>query len=276
MNQSYINYLKASKKSPQTIELYTNYINRFLNWIDKDETEVTFTDIVDYQANLETSPATICTHLASLKSYYGFLKKAGIVAVNPAEEVEKPKVNSKPKHYMDKDMITAMVANARTSRDKAIILFYATTGVRVSELINITLEDYYNSCETHEITILGKGNKKRVVYVNAQVREAIEAYLKDRAKYDCPYLFMGFQGRQMRKESLSRTLKCVARNAGIPFWEDISNHAMRSAFATIASENGVPVDTIKEAMGHANLKTTSIYIKNTQKNINNAMANMVF
>lgn len=278
MNQSYVNYLKAMKKSDNTIKNYTKYVQSALNYINKPDNEITFLDLTDYQASIShLAPNSIRLQLAAIKSYFKFLQKASLISVNPAVDIEKPKANPKPKPYMTAEMIEAMVSNARTVRDRAIVKFMVSTGVRVSELINITLDDYIKAKDTHEIKIIGKGSKERIVFVNESTTKAIDEYLSIRPSYyKNYYLFTSFQGTQLEAEGLSKTLKNIAKRANIPFWQDISNHTMRSAFATIASERGVPVATISKAMGHANIATTSIYIKNSQANINNAMALMAF
>ena len=277
MNPSYINYLKATKKSDNTIRDYTKYTQAMLDYVGKPDTEITFFDLMNYQASIShLSPNTVRLHLAAIKSYFNFLEKGKIIIDNPASQLDRPKANPKPKNYMSAEDVSAMIANARTPRDVAIVKFMVSTGVRISELINITLDEYYEAIRTtREITIHGKGNKDRRIYINDGVEEAVEKYLDKRCD-DCPYLFTTFRRTQIDPESLSKTLKNMAKKAGIPFWEDISNHCMRAAFATIATRRGVDVDTISKAMGHSSLAVTSVYIKNAQANINNAMNVMAF
>lgn len=277
MNPSYINYLKATKKSDNTILNYTKYVDAMLNYVNKPDTDITFFDLMNYQASIShLAPNTVRLQLAAIKSYFNFLEKGRIITDNPASQLDRPKANPKPKNYMSSEDISAMLANARTPRDVAIVKFMVSTGVRISELISITLDDYHKAVEgNREITINGKGNKDRRIYINDSVEEAIEKYLAKRCD-DCPYLFTTFRRTQLDPESLSKTLKTMAKRAGIPFWEDVSNHCMRAAFATIATRRGVDVDTISKAMGHSSLAVTSVYIKNAQTNINNAMNVMAF
>lgn len=278
MNSNYINYMIANKKSDNTIQIYTDHIEKFLKYINKSEEDITYIDLLNFQASISNKSAnTVRQYIASFRSYFGFLAKAGIIANDPSVELEKPKVNPKEKPYMAAEDITAMLNCARTARDKAIIATYASTGLRVSELCALTLADYREAIAngTREIAVFGKGAKERTIYINEQTEQFIEAYLKNR-KDDCEYLFASFQGGQIHRNNLGLTIKTIAKNAGIPFWEDMNNHNLRAAFATIASNKGVPVAVISKAMGHASLSTTSVYIKNNQQNINNAMASMVF
>lgn len=282
MNENYITYLESQRRSPLTIANYTKYINMALEYIRKPENEITYIDLVAWKntfANLKPNSQNI--RIAAVKNYFGFLKKAGVIAINPAEELEKQKVRDcdvKQKPYIEAHYLRDMVNHARTLRDKAIILLFATTGLRVSELTGITLEQYKNmsGSDERELAIIGKGNKTRRVYINDETKKAIDCYLTTRPRSEYNNLFLSFQGGPIHSNNLSQTLKNVAKNAGYPQWQDICNHALRAAFATTKAEQGVPLTTIQSAMGHAKLDTTLIYIKRNQNVINDAMANMAF
>lgn len=282
MNKDYIVYLESQSRSPLTIANYTKYINMALDYIGKSESEITYMDLVSWKntfTNLKPNSQNV--RISAVKNYFAFLKKAGIIDSNPAEELEKQKIREcdvKQKPYIEAHYLRDMVNNARTMRDKAIILLFATTGLRVSELTGVTLEQYrnMNGKDNRELTIVGKGNKTRKVYINDETKLAIDSYLLTRPKVDCPNLFLSFQNGPIHSNNLSQTLKSVAKRAGYPMWQDICNHALRSAFATTKAEQGTPLTTIQAAMGHSKLETTLIYIKRNQNNINNAMANMAF
>lgn len=282
MNENYITYLESQRRSPLTIANYTKYINMALEYIRKPENEITYMDLVAWKntfANLKPNSQNI--RIAAVKNYFGFLKKAGITTSNPAEGLEKQKVRDcdvKQKPYIEAHYLRDMVNHARTIRDKAIILLFATTGLRVSELTGITLEQYKNMSGNNgrELAIVGKGNKTRRVYINDETKKAIDCYLTTRPRSEYNNLFLSFQGGPIHSNNLSQTLKNVAKNAGYPQWQDICNHALRAAFATTKAEQGVPLTTIQSAMGHAKLDTTLIYIKRNQNVINDAMANMAF
>lgn len=282
MNENYITYLESQRRSPLTIANYTKYINMALEYIRKPENEITYMDLVAWKntfANLKPNSQNI--RIAAVKNYFGFLKKAGVTTSNPAEELEKQKVRDcdvKQKPYIEAHYLRDMVNHARTLRDKAIILLFATTGLRVSELTGITLEQYKNmsGSDERELAIIGKGNKTRRVYINDETKRAIDCYLTVRPRSEYNNLFLSFQGGPIHSNNLSQTLKNVAKNAGYPQWQDICNHALRAAFATTKAEQGVPLTTIQSAMGHAKLDTTLIYIKRNQNVINDAMANMAF
>ena len=282
MNNNYITYLQSQSRSPLTIQNYTKYINMALNYIGKPEFEITYMDLVNWKntfTNLKPNSQNI--RISAIKNYFGFLKKAGIINLNPAEELEKQKIRDcdvKQKPYIEAHYLRDMVDNARTIRDRAIILLFATTGLRVNELTNITVEQYKNmtGIDGRELIIIGKGNKTRCVYINDEVKATIDLYLSERPQSEYNNLFLSFQGGPIHSNNLSQTLKNVAKKAGYPLWNEICNHALRSAFATTKAEQGTPLTTIQAAMGHSKLDTTLIYIKRNQNVINNAMKNMAF
>lgn len=274
MNIAYVNYLKSDQKSLRTISEYTKYVQQMLDFINKPETEITYTDLVNWKASIShLAPSSVCLQIAAIKNYFQFLLNADLIEKNPADKIKRPAKKNKEKPYPEKWMVRAMVDNAKTIRDKAIIMLFATTGLRVSELTNLTLAQYNNmgGSDHREITIVGKGSKERTIYINDEVKELIDIYIGTRPVNSCDKLFVSFQGGQIHSNNLSQTLKRIAKNANIPFWHDISNHWLRAAFATLQSEAGTPVATIQAAMGHASLSTTSVYIKHCQNEINHAM-----
>lgn len=282
MNANYTAYLQSKSSSPLTIANYTKYINMALDYIGKPESEITYMDLVNWKntfTNLKPNSQNI--RISAIKNYFAFLKKSKVIEENPADGLEKQKIRDcdvKQKPYIEAHYLRDMVNHARTIRDKAIILLFATTGLRVSELINLTVEQYMNlgGLDGRELAIIGKGNKVRRVYINDEVKEMIDNYLNTRPKSNYNNLFLSYYGGPIHSNNLSQTLKNVAKKAGYPMWKDICNHALRSAFATTKAEQGTPLTTIQASMGHSKLETTLIYIKRNQNAINSAMKNMAF
>lgn len=282
MNTNYTAYLQSKSSSPLTIANYTKYINMALDYIGKPESEITYMDLVNWKntfTNLKPNSQNI--RISAIKNYFAFLKKSKVIEENPADGLEKQKIRDcdvKQKPYIEAHYLRDMVNHARTIRDKAIILLFATTGLRVSELTNLTVEQYINlgGVDGRELAIVGKGNKVRRVYINDEVKEMIDNYLNTRPKSNYNNLFLSYYGGPIHSNNLSQTLKNVAKKAGYPMWKDICNHALRSAFATTKAEQGTPLTTIQASMGHSKLETTLIYIKRNQNAINSAMKNMAF
>ena len=178
---------------------------------------------------------------------------------------------------MTEDDVKAMIEAARTPRDRAMVRFLVSTGVRFVEMASITLDQYYTAINSNRVIVLKvtKGSKERGIYINESTEKAITEYLATRCD-NCPYLFASFRRNKLSDNSVSQTIKNIGKRAGLPYWNDLSCHCMRAACATIMSDKGVPVATISKVLHHNSIATTSRYIKSTQQNINNATELMNF
>lgn len=281
INSNFITYLHSRQRSENTINVYIKNINNFLEFVNKPENEVTPFDVMNWMNSMaDKSSSTVAQHLSSVKTYYDFLFTFGCVDSDPTMRIKPPKVVNKPKHFMDAQMIKDMVKVCKTSRDKAIILTYASTGLRVSELTNMTLEQYekMKSTGSNAIKITGKGAKERYVFFNEETQNAIDDYLKTRNEHGVysEALFLSYQGNSIARNNLSATIKSIAKRAGIPFWDEINNHSLRSACASIYSEAGMPVAQIRDLLGHSSLEVTSRYVKSSAKSVSKSVMAMSF
>ena len=179
MNNGYINYLNASKKSENTIKNYTRHINEMLNIIKKDETEITYADLMNWQSEISNcAPATLNLKISAVMSYFKYLYRIGAIKENPAINLEKVRNNPKEKDYVSAEDMKAIIKNMYTAEGKAIVALMASTGLRYIEMANITLEEYKNALATdRSIVIVGKGNKERMVYLNSACLGALQNYL---------------------------------------------------------------------------------------------------
>lgn len=276
MNANYIAYLQAAKKSQNTINTYTRHIEKCLKAINKDDAQIEYTDLLQYQAAISNhAPASVAGVIAALNSYFDFLVKIKAITENPASELVKPVVRSKEKPYMTEADVKRMIACAYGLRDKAIIRMLATTGLRISELSHLTRADFETAKITHEIKILGKGNKEGVIYLNDTLLAAVQDYLQTR-KDNSPWLFVTSFGNKIDEVNITKSIKKVAYRAKLPYAKDVSAHSLRAACATIMSDKGVPVGVISKALRHSSLSVTTRYIRTNQENINKAMASLDF
>lgn len=278
MNNNYINYLIGKKSSANTISTYTKAVNDCLKYIEKEDSEIKLVDLMNYVASISgLASATIGLKISAIKSYFKFLKAYGFIAENPALELEAPSVKHKEKKFVDSETIRKMVDNANNERDKAVILAFATTGMRVSELTSLELSAWNKMRKNGEnyITIKGKGNKERNVYFNQQVIEATEEYLKWR-RAGGNVLYATREGNAMARNNISIMLKVAAQKAGIPYANEFSCHWLRAAAASIMSEHNVPIAVIRDTLGHSSIAVTNRYIKTSAEQIESANAAMVF
>lgn len=281
INPNFITYLKSRQRSENTIKAYVKNINAFFDFVNKPDNEVTAFDVMNWMNSLnDKSSATVCQMLSSIKCYFDFLFTFEIIDKDPTVRIKPPHKTNKPKQYMNAKMVKDMIACCSCSRDRAILYTYASAGLRVSELVGLTLKQYQDMKANggNVIKIIGKGNKERFVPFNQETQAAIDDYIKIRnmGTVHSDKLFLSHYGNDIARNNLSMTLKGIAKKAGIPFWNEICNHAMRSACASIYGEAGVPVADIRDLLGHSDLAVTSRYIKTSVENVSNAVMNMSF
>ena len=282
--QDFVIYLESAGCSVHTIRAYTRNVEAMFNFVNKPATDITAMDILNWKNSLvreNKSGSTINQALASVKTYFDFLESIDVISKNPASKIKSPKVENKPKHYISANMIRDMLDATTNVRDFAIVLTFASTGMRVSELSGITYAQYQQmkADGKNYIHIVGKGNKTRRVVLNNDVQMAIDSYIK--GFRNCRFvntdkLFVSRYGGVIHSNNLSQTMKVIARKANIPFADDMCNHALRSACASIMSDNQVPVAVIRDVLGHSSITTTNRYIKTSDSDVETAVYNMKF
>ena len=279
MNSHYERYLKSEKMSDNTIRAYLGHIGQALDYIGKADEDITYLDLIDWKASIsDLSSSTVALKVASIHSYFQFLKNAKVITEDPSEGIKRPEIKNKVKPYMTEDDVKAMIEAARTPRDRAMVRFLVSTGVRFVEMASITLDQYYTAINGNRVITLmvNKGSKvDSNIYINESTEKAIAEYLATRCD-DCPYLFASFQNHKLSDNSVSQTIKSAARRAGLKYWNELSCHGLRAGCATIMSDKGVPVATISKVLRHSSLAVTTRYIKANQDNVNNATALMEF
>ena len=280
MKNNYIDmfylYLKTNKKySINTINAYLIDIEEFTEFIKK-VINITDEDISLYLAHLyndkKLSKSSISRKLSSLRSFYNYLVKNGIIECNYFVNVNNPKKGlNLPKFINEKDITNifnvCMGDDPILERDRLIIELLYSTGIRVSELINIKLSDinFYNN----EIKILGKGSKERIVIFNETCREALDKFINDGRKKiykkDNKYLFIGKNNGHISSKYVRDIINKIKVKAGVD--GKISPHVFRHTFATDMLNNGADLVSVKDLLGHESLNTTSIYTHVTNEQI---------
>lgn len=275
MNGYYVDYLKSAGKSDKTIAVYVNSVELMLKNIGKSEEKITFLDLVKWQSQLQVngkSTSTIHTKVVAVKNYFEFLTNAHIVAENPTTALVTPKVINKKKPDPTADMIRALIENARNKRDKAMLIVFATTGMRFDEATSVTLEQY----KQRKFEIIGKGNKRREIFINDEAKRACDEYLAERTD-ESKFLFVSGKGNKVDNANWCKGIKTCAKKAGLECWKEISPHWLRHAFATQASQMGVPVADIGFALGHSDYaKVTTTYIHTPQNKVKDIMSEIKF
>ena len=277
----YINHMRGNKKSEGTIHEYVRNLTDVFTTIGKDEEAIAYEDIENYKLSIASlSSSTINTRISALKSYYKFLMQRRYVEVNPVEYVECPKVKNKEKIPLTGEQVRAMIAKTSNTRMEAFIMALATTGMRIAELASVTIDDYNNRVG-NTIIITGKGDKERRVTFPDEAIACIDKYIWTErsihaAKTGTNLLFVSNQGTALAAGNMGEQLKKIAKEAGIPQWDKVCNHLMRTTCATLALRNGVELPTIQKMLGHSNINTTTRYAKIADETVANAMATMRF
>lgn len=277
----YINHMRGNKKSEGTIHEYVRNLTDVFTTIGKDEEAIAYEDIENYKLSIASlSSSTINTRISALKSYYKFLMQRRYVEVNPVEYVECPKVKNKEKIPLTGEQVRAMIAKTSNVRMEAFIMALATTGMRIAELASVTIDDYNNRVG-NTIIITGKGDKERRVTFPDEAIACIDKYIWTErgihaAKTGTNLLFVSNQGTALAAGNMGEQLKKIAKEAGIPQWDKVCNHLLRTTCATLALRNGVELPTIQKMLGHSDINTTTRYAKIADETVANAMATMRF
>ena len=248
-----------------TINSYILDIYKYLEYLDKDYDKTDNQDIYNYLSELEKEKYSIYSvvrKISSIKSFYTFLNIEEIYKLNL--DIERPRFYKKLPHVLTIDEVDKLLdIELKTPfdyRNKAMLELMYATGLRVSELINLTPLNI--DLDKQLVRCYGKGNKERIVpmgdiackYLKIYLDEYRDALVK---KNLCDYLFLNNHGKQITRQGFFKNLKIIAEKQGIN--EDITPHMLRHSFATHLLNNGADLRSIQLMLGHENISTTGIY-----------------
>ena len=265
MIKAYVDYMIGEQKSSNTITAYSKDVQQMLDCIGKPEANITYADLLSWKSSISSmASASVNRKIVAVSGYFKFLNDVEIIKSNPAANLKSVKVHNKEKLPMSREDICKMLNACTSNRQKAMLYTLGTTGMRVSELTGLGYKQYRDRIGNH-IVITGKGNKQRVVFLNPETVEAINLYIRTERKAnrwaaDCDYLFASAQGGKVDANNFDKTLKALARKAGIKNADEVSAHTFRHSFACILSENGTSMDVIRDLLGHSSLAVTSRYL----------------
>ena len=270
MIKAYVDYMIGEQKSSNTITAYSKDVQQMLDTIGKPEADISYADLLSWKSSISNlSAASVNRKIVAVRDYFKFLNDVEIIESNPAVNIKSVKGQSKEKLPMSREDIAKMLNVCTSNRQKAMLYTLGTTGLRVSELTGLGYKQYRDRI-SNQMVITGKGNKQRVVFLNAETIEAINLYIRterrlNRWAANCDYLFASSQGGKVDANNFDKTLKALAHKAGIKNADEVSAHTFRHSFACILSENGTSMDVIRDLLGHSSLAVTSRYLN---KNVN--------
>lgn len=275
-------WLRNRRLSEHTRAAYRRDIAGWLAWCtarDLDPLAATFLDVNEYGRALESTvdprsgrpltAATVARKLSALSSWYGFLTKLHAVDANPVAGADRPRIGRDHSATvgLTPDEVDALLAAAdadtgpTAARNRAALALLADLGLRVGELVSLNVDDLGHERGHRSVRFVGKGGRPRRRALTPGTTYALDAYLATRRVVagDGGPLFVTASGARLDRHSVFRLVRRLARDAGIPSWARLSPHSLRHAFATTARAEGVPLEDVQDAMGHADPRTTRRY-----------------
>lgn len=277
--KAYENYLyKVKKASDNTVFSYIRDIRQFSDWASAqgvdllDVTQFNIRSYLDQLKKLGKSDATISRSMAGLKNFYAYLVSAGFVETTPVIEIHIERAEKKLPQILTNKEIELLLAqpacvDEKGYRDKAMLELMYATGIRVSELIELNLDDV-----NIDVGVIKCANAKkgRVIPLYPAAQKALKVYLKDiRAGMltdpDEQALFVNVNGARMSRQGFWKILKHYQQTAGIE--KEITPHTLRHSFAVHLLENGADIDSLQELMGHCDISSTQMYTQMVNQKI---------
>lgn len=264
--EQFCNSLKAEKDvSPHTMRAYTKDLEEFLSFTDKKPQDIDNLDIRGFLASLhyrKLKKSSIARKLATIRSFFKYLHREGIVKKNPAKLVSSPKVPKSLPRFLTVDEAFALMDSPKgdtfqASRDKAILELLYSSGLRVSELTTLDINDF--DIKESLVRVKGKGKKERIIPIGSKAVEAMENYLPERIllKKKSQALFLNNRGGRLTQRSIRRIVDKYGRMVALK--GHLSPHALRHTFATHLLHGGADLRAIQELLGHSSLSTTQKY-----------------
>ncbi len=266
----YLQYLELERGlSPNSISAYRCDIKEYKKAFKfMDDYSATYRKVNEYISALNARrcrPSSIARKISSLRNFYKYLFEHGLVASNPFEAARVPKITRYHPDYLTVEEMEIILrqpdpATNMGVRDRAILELLYGTGMRISELVNITMSSIYD--EIGFIKIIGKGNKERLVPYGRCAREAVEMYMTNireplKKSTETDILFLSNRNKRFSRIGLWKLVKKYALRAGLA--KKVTPHTFRHSFATHMIEGGADLRTIQELLGHASITTTQIY-----------------
>lgn len=269
-DEKILKHFAASKKiagcSDKTLKQYGYHIRKFLDYVQIPIVNVTTTAIRYYLAHLgqTCSNCYIDNVRRVLNSFFSFCEKEEYVVKNPCNKIDKIKYHQEIKQPYTDTEVELIRRACQTPRESALVNILFSTGIRREELTKIKITDV--NFEDRSIHIDGKGGKYRTVYFSARCEIALKEYINSK-RLESEYLFSsekntGSNGK-LCCEAIAKIIKEIGRNSGL---KNVHLHKFRRWFATYMVDRGVPLQDLKEIMGHESIQTTNRFY--TYKNIN--------
>lgn len=269
----FMEYLQNEKNISGNTELsYRRDLKKMVAYFDQAGVqkmeEVTEADLKVYLGEMRKekfAPATISRNIASIRAFFHYLLKKGIIREDPSEYLKAPKIQKKTPEFLTVEEVDRLLRQPRSDtgkgiRDKAMLELLYATGMRVSELLNLQTEDINLS---FGYVICHDSEKERVLPIGNVSRDALVRYMDKARKLFVKdtketALFTNCSGKAMSRQGFWKVLKGYAEAAGIH--RDITPHTLRHSFAVHMLQNGADIKSVQEMLGHSDISSTQVYL----------------
>lgn len=251
---------KIEGLSANTLKIYSLYLTDMFQTIGKDIKNIAANDIRIYLYKLQESRQignrALEQRRGAIETFFRWCVDNEYIEKNPCHTIKPIKYGHKERTALTEKEFEAVRDACLTLREKALIEFLASTACRVSELVGTDTKDI--SFEKGKLTVTGKGNKERKVYLKPRAQYALLNYLNSRND-DCEALFVSERNphQRLKKEAVEKIVRKIGERVGI----ELFPHLIRHTAATIALDHGMPITEIQRMLGHNSISTTMLYAK---------------
>lgn len=287
VSQHYFTSLRTEGKTPNTLRGYKEKLGRFVRWLNGTVADVTLERSREFVAHLQAcekwsgiafmpqtgaklAPQTVANHVRVMKAFASWLYEEGYVSEHPLTRLALPKVPFRVIEVLTPPEVSRLLAavNQRddmADRDLAILVLFLDTGLRLSELISLRIEDLH--FEAQWLKVMGKGQKERVIPFGARAAQLLTRYVQ-RGRYDPlgrPELFLGVDGESIGKNTIKMLFNRLRHRSGLV---RLHPHLLRHTFATSYLVAGGDVFTLQQILGHTTLEMTRRYVTLASTQVN--------
>ncbi len=269
---------EGRNRSPQTLRAYRSDLTQLAAWLRADNSllvdpaDVTGEDLNAFLADLGRrglSGVSRARKLAAIREFYRFLTLAGVVKQSPVDGVDTPKREKRGRSYLSPEEYNRLlVAAGGHPRDFCILTLFLQTGIRISELCELRLEDIDLTASTLHVRV-GKGMASRTIELEKKAVRSLKTWLSLRESNPYDHLFLNRDTEPLKEWGGRDLLEKYRLQAGIT--KKVTPHSLRHTFASAKAQSGVSPFQLKEWLGHARLDTTSIYVHMARQNAKKVM-----
>ncbi|MFL2044027.1 site-specific tyrosine recombinase/integron integrase [Weissella hellenica] len=267
---SFISAKKIEGKSPKTLAYYKNTLARLLTATKKPIKQTTTDDLRNYLSDFQSvngsSNVTIDNIRRIFSSFFSWLEDEDFIVKSPVRRIHKVKTTKIVKETLSDEDLEKIRETASSYRDRAIVEFLASTGVRAGEIVNLNINAI--KLDDRSAIVLGKGNSEREVYFDARTKIHLERYLKTRTdKNEALFVSNKIPNNRLTIGTIESIVKKIGEKSSV---SHVHPHKFRRTLATRAIDKGMPVEQVQKLLGHVRIDTTMHYAMVNQTNVKNS------